>query len=531
VVSGQYAVRWVLAGVMGGAVVFAAWVAHEVPRRQLERATELYQKQQELLARQAAARIQGALAETARRLADPLVLRGSGLAEARSPAQLHEALRRLSRPEDERLGLLLYVTDGEGRTLAAHPEAPAPSVAILEEHRHAAPARGGAVSVCPVCLERLHAVSVQVPAGSGRRLTANLDIEVLAGAALRELGRVPGTETWLVAPDGRPVFSPGRHRMPSQGDPSFLQGRTALGDPASGWAMISAVPRAAVVEAVEADVAGIGRGAGGLLLGSVVGLLALFLRAYRESRREAEVARALASQEKLATVGLLSASLGHEIRNGLQILMSTLELVELEEVGHSGEPFEALRGPLKRVVELANDLAQLGGARTGESAVLELGDLARGALQMVRPRARGSAKLELTVEEEVEVLGVPGPLVQVVVNLVLNAVQAMEASGRHGEVLVQVWREGEAAVLAVHDDGPGFGPEVAGELFRPFFTTKPEGVGTGLGLYLSRAVVERFGGELVASSRVGEGSTFAMRLPVVAEGRDVRDLGLESQAA
>jgi signal transduction histidine kinase len=103
-------------------------------------------------------------------------------------------------------------------------------------------------------------------------------------------------------------------------------------------------------------------------------------------------------------------------------------------------------------------------------------------------------------------------LKQVVINLLMNAVQAMPGGGA---VTVTTRRHGKRHVeLQVRDTGPGIPDELRDSIFNPFFTTKPEGEGTGLGLYICRNIVREHGGEILVESPAGAGATFTVRLPV-----------------
>jgi signal transduction histidine kinase len=105
----------------------------------------------------------------------------------------------------------------------------------------------------------------------------------------------------------------------------------------------------------------------------------------------------------------------------------------------------------------------------------------------------------------------PSRINQVFMNLVTNAVQAMDGQGR---LTLRVRREGGRIAVAVADTGCGIAPEDLARVTDPFFTTKPVGQGTGLGLSIVRRIVEEHGGELDVSSRVGQGTTITVRLPV-----------------
>jgi signal transduction histidine kinase len=104
---------------------------------------------------------------------------------------------------------------------------------------------------------------------------------------------------------------------------------------------------------------------------------------------------------------------------------------------------------------------------------------------------------------------------QVLINLVRNGIQAMPQGGH---LIVQLRVEPETAVVSVQDTGRGIPPENLARIFEPFFTTRPEGQGTGLGLSVSAAIAAAHQGRIDASSQVGQGSVFSLRLPLVQPG-------------
>jgi two-component system NtrC family sensor kinase len=125
-----------------------------------------------------------------------------------------------------------------------------------------------------------------------------------------------------------------------------------------------------------------------------------------------------------------------------------------------------------------------------------------------------AAAARVDVRGPLHVLGHRGELVDVVLNLVVNAVQARE-DGRPNHVGIELFREGSSAVIRVVDTGRGISHTHMKRLFEPFFTTKAPGEGTGLGLSLARKIVLAHGGSIDVSSELGVGSTFTVRLPVV----------------
>jgi signal transduction histidine kinase len=103
-------------------------------------------------------------------------------------------------------------------------------------------------------------------------------------------------------------------------------------------------------------------------------------------------------------------------------------------------------------------------------------------------------------------------LKQIVINIAMNALQAMEPDG--GRLLVEssTCRSSEVCIV-IADTGPGIAPEALERIFEPYFTTKRPGEGTGLGLFVTRTLVENLGGRIEVSSAVGEGTSFIISLP------------------
>jgi len=142
-------------------------------------------------------------------------------------------------------------------------------------------------------------------------------------------------------------------------------------------------------------------------------------------------------------------------------------------------------------------------------------DVVSDAARIASLRLRYVARLEVEVPAQLPpVRAVRRRLAQVLLNLLVNAGDALEEHGRSGStVRVTGRREGARVVLLVEDNGPGFPPEVLSRLFEPFFTTKGPEKGTGLGLALSRELVEQFGGTLVAANRPEGGARLRLELP------------------
>jgi len=228
--------------------------------------------------------------------------------------------------------------------------------------------------------------------------------------------------------------------------------------------------------------------------------------------------RSLVRSEKLASVGRLAAGIAHEIGNPLSAISGLVELVESgdlepeEEVEFLGR----VRKETERINRIIRDLLDFARADPGEEQRDEACDVAEvveDAVRLVGPQADlRLVTLERRFEQDCPMAkGSAGQLAQVVLNLLLNAADAI---GGEGTIVLDVSREEEWVRLVVQDTGPGIPPEILGHLFEPFVTSKPTGEGTGLGLAVCHTLVGKLGGTLEASNPPEGGARFTVLLPL-----------------
>jgi C4-dicarboxylate-specific signal transduction histidine kinase len=245
-------------------------------------------------------------------------------------------------------------------------------------------------------------------------------------------------------------------------------------------------------------------------------------RARREALEKLAISeRRRTHSEKLATLGQLAASVVHEINNPVAFIGANLHYLEQEVLSETppsreelAEVFRETRVGVERVRQIVADLR--GFSRMDEEVPTKcaLADVVSDAARIARLKLQHVARLEVDIPAELPpVLAIRRRLAQVLLNLLVNAGDALE--GRPGsEVRITGRQEGSRVLLLVEDNGPGFPPDVLPRLFETFFTTKGHEKGTGLGLALSREMVEQFGGTLVAENRVEGGARLRLELPV-----------------
>ncbi len=240
---------------------------------------------------------------------------------------------------------------------------------------------------------------------------------------------------------------------------------------------------------------------------------------YRSQRERLE---RLYRADRLAAVGQLAAGVAHEIRNPLTAIRSTMQylLRDLDPAEPRYPLVEELLREADRINSTVGGLLSL--SRSGEirKSAIDLREPLGGALQLLRAQA-AERKIEVASSlgrEPLSVLGDPGQLKQVFLNLLLNALQSMPPGGRVAAVVPPAAPRGAHGdprwlEVRIEDTGPGIPPDELRRVFDPFFTTKHEG--TGLGLAICHGIIEQHGGELQLESEVGRGTVATVRLPPI----------------
>ena len=258
-----------------------------------------------------------------------------------------------------------------------------------------------------------------------------------------------------------------------------------------------------------------------------------------EKQREAALAEAqehLRQSQKMEAIGQLTGGVAHDFNNLLQVISGNLQLLAKDIVGNDRAERRVANAHLavNRGAKLASQLLAFGRRQALEPRVVNIGRLVSGMDELLR-RALGEAI-------EIETVGAgglwntladPANLENAIVNLAINARDAMDGTGKltievgnvslddtyaqmHGEVT-----PGQYVMLAVTDTGIGMSPEVAAQAFEPFFSTKPEGQGTGLGLSMVYGFVKQSHGHIKIYSEVGHGTTVKIYLPRTKQKEDV----------
>ena len=249
----------------------------------------------------------------------------------------------------------------------------------------------------------------------------------------------------------------------------------------------------------------------------------------RDVTKEVELERQLRQAQKMDALGVLAAGIAHDFNNVLTTILASAELIKCRIPADS--PILPKVDAILHAGLCATGLTKqiLGFSRKADEqrVPLDLTAIVRDSLHTLRSSIPANIELRDDLMGSVWVEADPVLIHQVVLNLAINALQAMQATG--GILQIALTEEVEetrglppvsSAVLMVRDTGCGMDAQVQERIFEPFFTTKPAGEGTGLGLAMVHATVAKAGGRILVQSAPGQGSTFQVRLPV-ASGREL----------
>lgn len=293
-----------------------------------------------------------------------------------------------------------------------------------------------------------------------------------------------------------------------------------------------------------------GRAVGITLMGRPVGELR---KAYSDlaaaHERLKETQQQLVQAEKMASLGRLVAGVAHELNNPISFVYGNAHTMKryaerlatyLDALHGAPSPaaVSGLRGELKidrtlaelgptlagmlegaeRVRDIVADLRRFSSDRRQGDEAVDMAGLVRSALDWVAKAQQPDVAIFTDLPDGLDVTGHPGQLHQVMMNLVQNALDALEgAPVRRLEITGR--REGERVVVRVRDSGPGIAPDILSRVFDPFFTTKPVGKGTGLGLSICYRIVQEHEGTLAAANAPEGGAVMTLSLPAAGSTR------------
>lgn len=242
----------------------------------------------------------------------------------------------------------------------------------------------------------------------------------------------------------------------------------------------------------------------------------------RKALHELHQAQAsLIQNEKLASIGQLAGGMAHEINNPLLIILGRAELLlmDIDPSSPNASNLEIIKSETQRIGGIVRNLLSFARVdRSGILSMVDVNEVMERTLQLVETQESSG---EISTIRRLSSVTPPvyaekGEIQQVFMNIAMNAYQAMNECG--GKLIVETSQDDAGYVVAKFaDTGPGIPKDNLSKIFDPFFTTKPESEGTGLGLSVSRGIVEKYGGKIEVETRAGEGATFVIKLPAAEE--------------
>ena len=233
----------------------------------------------------------------------------------------------------------------------------------------------------------------------------------------------------------------------------------------------------------------------------------------------------LLQAEKMAALGQTISGVAHELNNPLATILSWAERLADKTLDPSARRgIDVILGEADRAARIVRNLLTFARKRQSTRTMIDVNQVVTDTLAL---RAYDHRLINISVDTALasglpQVFADPHQIQQVLLNLVINAEQAMLFTSGRGSLVVRTWHESDddAVAIEVNDDGPGIPMEMRTKIFDPFFTTKEVGKGTGLGLTVAYAIVQEHGGHIRVESRPGRGASFVVELPVTG-GADV----------
>lgn len=395
--------------------------------------------------------------------------------------------------------------------------APEPS-----DHRHDHDTEG--VIVCQRCLDGTQKIFLPISAGGELALRMDVLSQTLLASAAGK-----GDTVRLVAKDGRVLASAvpaeiGDERVRERSAPAAIRSSVDL-----PWPWDEALPSKVIVETdPEMALAMVSNAMSAQDLAAffLVFAAAAGIWTISEERRRHATAEALAAKrqleaekrataaDRLATLGTLASGVAHEVNNPLTVLLASLRFLR-EQGDWSGENGEAIADAMDaadRIRLICSDMTAA--AHAGDDRIpTDLNLVIAASLRLTAAQLRSKGDVLKELEAIPRVLASAPRLTQVFTNLLVNAAQATP-DGPGQRIRIASRREGGLVSVEICDTGSGIDAAIAQRIFDPFYTTKPPGKGTGLGLWVCRQIVEAHGGRIGLAQTPGYATTFRVELPV-----------------
>jgi len=244
----------------------------------------------------------------------------------------------------------------------------------------------------------------------------------------------------------------------------------------------------------------------------------------------------LMQSEKMASLGVLTAGVAHEIKNPLNAISANIASIKtnadhiVESVDHAhieenikneinrinqntGSLIAATKEGIKRTTEIIADLCAFSRADEVEMTMVDLRQNINSTLNLLSSEIKGHVKIIKEYDDIPPILCHPGKINQVIMNILINAIHVLQTK-RDGKITIKTQKNNNSVILSIKDNGAGIKKEVLNKIFTPFFTTKQNGMGSGLGLFISYNIIREHNGTLSVLSEPEQGTEFIITLPI-----------------
>jgi len=245
------------------------------------------------------------------------------------------------------------------------------------------------------------------------------------------------------------------------------------------------------------------------------GKLAGVIISVRDITTERKLEQQIVQSERLAAMGAMIGGVAHELNNPLTSILGVSELLQDSQTTDAArKQIGILQQQARRAAEIVHNLTYFATPPTPGKSPVNMADIVERTLNL---HAYSLRKNSITVDflrepNQPLVKADPHQLMQVFLNLILNAEQAIRESRDRGTLRIRLGNSGEAVWASFQDDGPGIPVEVLGSIFDPFYTTKRPGRGTGLGLSICKSVMKEHSGTIEAANAPGGGAVFTVTM-------------------
>ena len=236
-----------------------------------------------------------------------------------------------------------------------------------------------------------------------------------------------------------------------------------------------------------------------------------------KSRQELkESDRNLFHTEKLAAIGRLAAGVAHEINNPLTGIRHSINnvLEDPDDKASREEYLELIDEALKKIESIISKLLGFSHRQEEKNANSSVNDSIDTVLKLIDYSLQSkNIQLELNLDKDIPAIKCsPYLLDEIAMNIILNAIDAVKSDGK---IICKTFLKDESVVFTVEDDGYGISSANLESIFEPFFTTKDVNKGTGLGLYVTREIINGLNGTIDISSKVDIGTKFTVKIPII----------------